>query len=300
MTSSKTEQLLETLTDGVAALIDSEQWAAMLTAAAKFHSYSANNQLLILLQAPQATRIAGFRRWQSLGRQVGKGGKGIAILATCLYRPTKTGHGGGGAQHQYRQQQRWGDNRPEKRRTAAGYARSRTCSMFCRPTGNRCPSSPRSRSPLPAPAAMWAALAEQVGAHGYRLERGQCRGANGYTDPAARLVRIRADIEPAMAARGLAHELAHLECGHREHGSYSCRGRREVQAESVAWLISAHFGLDTGAYTLPYLAGWAHGADRDGAVSEVRAAFAAVSAAHRRILTAAGDGHTEAGPEQVA
>ncbi len=53
-----------------------------------------------------------------------------------------------------------------------------------------------------APAAMWAALAEQVGAPGYRIERGQCRGANGYTDPAGRLVRIRADVEQARWARG--------------------------------------------------------------------------------------------------
>jgi len=146
----------------------------------------------------------------------------------------------------------------------------------------------------PAPAAMWAALAEQVGAHGYRIERGQCWGANGYTDPAGRLVRVRADVAEAMAARVLAHELAHIECGHCDHGGYRCRGRCEVEAESVAWLISAHFGLDTGAYTLPYVAGWAHAADRASAVSEVRAAFAAVTAAHRRILTAL-DGGTGAG-----
>jgi len=85
---------------------------------------------------------------------------------------------------------------------------------------------------------MWAALAEPVGAHGYHLERGQCRGANGYTDPAGRLVRIRADVEEAMAVRVLAHELAHLECGHCEHGGYRYRGRCEVEAESVGWLIA--------------------------------------------------------------
>ncbi len=149
------------------------------------------------------------------------------------------------------------------------------------------------------PAAMWAALAEQVDAHGYRIERGQCRGANDYTDPAARLVRIRADVAEAMAARVLAHELAHIECGHCEHGGYSCRGRREVEAESVAWLISAHFGLDTGAYTLPYVAGWAQATDRANAVRKVRAAFPAVTTAHRRILTAL-RGDTGAGEEQVA
>ncbi len=55
--------------------------------AAKFHSYSLGNLLLIRLQAPQATRVAGFRSWQSLGRQVRKGERGIAILAPCTYRP---------------------------------------------------------------------------------------------------------------------------------------------------------------------------------------------------------------------
>jgi len=110
-------------------------------------------------------------------------------------------------------------------------------------------------------------------------------------------VRIRADVEPAMAARVLAHELAHIECGHCEHGGYSCRGRCEVEAESVAWPISAHFGLDTGGYTLPYVAGWAHAADRAGAVEQVRQAFAAVTAAHRRILTAL---HGAAGAGRIA
>ncbi len=131
MTSS-TGQLLETLTDGVAALIDSEQWAAMLAAAAKFHCYSANNQLLILLQAPQATRIAGFRRWQALGRQVRKG-EGIAILAPCLYRPTKTDTAGGSTAPAPTMARQPARKAPDSCAACA----SRTCSMLCRPTGSR-------------------------------------------------------------------------------------------------------------------------------------------------------------------
>jgi len=252
--TSKTGQLLETLTDKIPALIDSEQWAAMLAAAAKFHSYSANNQLLILLQAPQATRVAGFRRWQRLGRQVRKGGKGIAILAPCRYRPTKTNPAG--KEHNPSTDNNDGATTGPK---SAGQLRGMRVAHVFDPQTDGEPLPELTPEPLtgPAPAAMWAALAEQVGAHGYRLERGQCRGANGYTDPAGQLVRVRADVAEAMAARVLAHELAHLECGHCEHGGYSRRGRREVEAESVAWLISAHFGLDTGAYTLPYVAGWA-------------------------------------------
>ncbi len=79
--------LHEQISDGVAALVQSEAWRTMLDTAAKFHSYSLGNLLLIALQAPQATRVAGFRTWQSLGRQVRKGERGIAILAPCTYRP---------------------------------------------------------------------------------------------------------------------------------------------------------------------------------------------------------------------
>ena len=255
----------------------------------------ANNQLLILLQAPQATRIAGFRRWQSLGRQVRKGEKGIAILAPCLYRPTKTDTAG--EEHSTSTTDN-SDGETTGPRSAGQLRGMRVAHVFDLSQTDGEPLPELTPVPLtgPAPAAMWAALAEQVGAHGYRIERGDCRGANGYTDPAARLVRVRADVEKGMAARVLAHELAHIECGHCEHGGYSCRGRCEVEAESVAWLISAHFGLDTGAYTLPYVAGWASAADRAGAVEQVRQAFAAVSAAHRRILTAL-DRDTAAGEE---
>jgi len=83
----KLAALHEQISDGVAALVESSP-TAMLDTAAKFHSYSLGNLLLIGAQAPQATRVAGFRTWRSLGWQVGKGERGIAILAPCSYRPT--------------------------------------------------------------------------------------------------------------------------------------------------------------------------------------------------------------------
>jgi antirestriction protein ArdC len=69
------------LQGAVERLVDSDEWRAMLEVAARFHTYSANNQLLIYLQWPQATRVAGYRAWQRLGRQVRKGERGIQILA---------------------------------------------------------------------------------------------------------------------------------------------------------------------------------------------------------------------------
>ena len=80
--------LHEQIAAGVAALVEADRWRQMLHAAAKFHSYSLGNVLLIALQAPQATRVAGFRSWQGLGRQVRTGERGIAIFAPCSYRLT--------------------------------------------------------------------------------------------------------------------------------------------------------------------------------------------------------------------
>jgi hypothetical protein len=87
--SRSLEVIHRQLQSAVEGLVGSEEWKAMLEVASRFHSYSVNNQLLIFAQRPDATRVAGYRAWQRLGRQVRKGEKGIAILAPCVYR-TKT------------------------------------------------------------------------------------------------------------------------------------------------------------------------------------------------------------------
>src|SRR3954471_407767 len=74
------------LTDAVAALTTSDGWRRMLTVAARFHSYSPHNVLLIGIQRPDATQVAGYRTWQSLGRQVRHGERGIAIIAPYTAR----------------------------------------------------------------------------------------------------------------------------------------------------------------------------------------------------------------------
>ena len=84
--ADKVRALHDSLTAQVEALVSGDDWARFLAVAARFHSYSPNNVWLVLAQRPQATRVAGYRTWQRLGRQVNKGAKGIAILAPCVYR----------------------------------------------------------------------------------------------------------------------------------------------------------------------------------------------------------------------
>ncbi len=80
----KPNKALELLYDGVTNLLDSESWKEALKFRSKFHSYSFRNAYLIYLQCPTATLVAGYRRWQELGRQVRKGETSLAILAPIL------------------------------------------------------------------------------------------------------------------------------------------------------------------------------------------------------------------------
>src|SRR5918911_2859927 len=73
--------LMQQLEAGVAAIQTSEDFQRYLRTAARFHAYSPNNVVLILAQKPDATRVAGYKTWQSLGRQVKKGEKAISIFA---------------------------------------------------------------------------------------------------------------------------------------------------------------------------------------------------------------------------
>jgi len=241
------------------------------------------NLLLIGAQAPQATRVAGFGTWQSVGRQVRKGERGIAILAPCTYRSKAA-------------------KRAEPA-APAGHEPATTCSGGAAPDAGGKKQVRGFRvvhvfalhqtegAPLPdvaptllvgqAPAGLWDALAGQVIGHGYTVHRGDTGRANGWTDPTSRTVRVSSDVDDAQAVKTLIHDLAHIECGHvADLPTYlTCRGRCEVEAESVAYVVAAAQGMHAGGYSFAYVAGWA-GPD----LSVVRQAAETVTKAARTIL----------------
>jgi len=241
----------------------------MLAVAARFHDYSPSNILLIGAQRPDATRVAGIRTWNSLGRRVNKGEHGIAILAPCIYRaapgektatgqprmsPTPTARPDPGATAA-------ADDEPT--RQLRGF---KVVHVFdvTQTGGEPLPDGEPQLLHGDAPERLWDHLAGLVAADGFRIERGPCHGANGYTDYTHRVVRVLEDVDPAQAAKTLAHELGHIRADH-EHRftdyatSSSCRGQAEVEAESIAYLTAARAGLDASAYSVPYLAGWSGG-----------------------------------------
>ena len=255
--AEKLEALHQTLTAQVAELADSEAWQAMLRAAARFHRYSFGNVCMILAQRPTATQVAGFHTWRSLGRSVTKGEKGIAILAPVTYKtkPTAEPHHGPDEPH---------DEKPD----ATGARRLHGLKVeyvfdIEQTHGEPLPDVTPCALEGDAPADLWDGLAFQVDGEGYRLRRGECARptANGETEPMTKTVTVRADLPPAQACKTLAHELAHIRLGHVTGlpSSSGCLAIGEVEAESVAFMVSAETGLDSAGYSVRYGARGANG-----------------------------------------
>ena len=272
---------MATLQAGVEALRTSPGWQAWLTFAARMPSYSVNNQLLIVTQRPSATAVAGYTAWTALGRQVRRGETAMRILA-----PTTRTLAPGDALSP-------GDAPHDRGQASAGASRVitgfRTASVFdvSQTDGDSLPEPAR---PLllegHAPRGLWDALAGQVAASGFTVGRvpdaAVIGGANGVTDFGARSVLVRLDVSPAHACKTLAHELGHvlLHDPRADPGwAMPCREVKEVEAESVAYLVAAHEGLNTADYTFGYVAGWAH--DRTGA--DMAATATRIMAAARTI-----------------
>jgi antirestriction protein ArdC len=235
----RVRELQRQLESQVAELVSGDGWARMLETAARFHRYSANNVMLILCQRPYASRVAGYQTWRSLGRQVRKGEHGIQILAPCKYK--------------------FEDEDGNEHMAIRGFT---TATVFdiSQTDGDEIADVRPEMLSGEAPIGLWAGLAKQVAEAGFMLARGDCGGANGVTRYDSRTVTVRADVDDAQACKTLCHELGHIFLDH-EHDirSLGCRGRLEVEAESVAYIVSHAMGLASNTYSLPYVAHWANG-----------------------------------------
>lgn len=272
------------LVEAVMALTTSEAWLSYLSGLSRFHRYSPTNVAMILHQRPGATRVAGFRTWQSMGRQVQKGSKGIAIWAPCIYKQGTDQVEG------------------EDANGEAGEARSlggfRLAYVFdvADTDGDPLPEAPEeARATLLAgcaPAGMWDYLVAQVEKAGYTVELvPDLGGPNGRTTWASHLVQVVTDgRDEASMAKTLAHELGHVLLHSGMQGG-GCLEVKEVEAESVAYLIGAAFGLDTTDYSLGYVTSWSGG--------DHRVVLATAKRVMEAATTALGDRDVDAGDRLV-
>lgn len=263
------------LSKGVDALADDAEWHDFLDTMGKFHHYSFQNQMLIRLQNPEASKVAGFRKWQELDRNVIKGQKAISILAPKIANVAVKDAAGSPL--------RGPDGKPLKERRCVGFT---TASVFdvSQTEGKDLPDPQPNLTETP-PDGYAADLTEAIESEGFTVSYEPVASGGGYTSPAEKKVVIRADASPASQAKTLAHELGHIKAGHLERmGEYhsghgGCRGEMEVEAESIAYVLSRANGMsaDLNQNTSRYLNSWSAGGTSTEHLDTHRKAIAASS-----------------------
>lgn len=248
--AERTGELMQQLEQGVAAIQGSDEFKQVLRSAAKFHSYSFNNVMLIMCQRPGATRVAGYKTWQLLGRQVRKGEQGIQILQPRPWAVVEQDDHGQAA-------------------TRQGIA-FRTVTVFdiAQTDGEPLPELHIATLTGDADADVYAALvrfAEGEGLtvtnHDPNTNGDDSRSSyKGYYDHRARLIFVKRN-PLAQMFKTLIHEIGHHLDPELLQAS---RPERETVAEATAFVVAAYCSLDTSSYSFPYIATWA-GA-KDGAV----------------------------------
>ena len=260
------DEVLARLDEGIAALTGSERWTAWLRVQARFHHYSFGNALLIELARPGATRVAGFRAWQRLGRTVRRGERGIPILAPVVRRGRLADAGEAPSDDQV----------PTEVRRVAAWVVAHVFDIS-QTDGEELPEI-CSRLRGDDPHGTYNQLLAVAGDRGYRVEDADLvSGANGECLPGERLIRIQRGMAPAQRVKTLGHELAHTVL-HREGYVGTPRPLAELEAESVAYVVCQAAGIDSADYSFGYLASWSGGGDE---------ARAALRASAQRIQRAA-------------
>ena len=258
---ARLEALHDRLVEEVRQIRTGDDWEAWLAVAAKLHTYSFRNILLIARQRPDATTVAGYTTWTKLGRQVNKGEKGIEIFAPVTRRRA----------HDTDPTDADGDAQPVAEsgsRRLIGVRRTHVWDIS-QTSGAELPRPPTMADlDGTAPEGLWDRLAHHLHDAGYILEREPLpEGAeHGYTNYNARRVVVADRLGAVDAVVTLAHEVAHVvmhdPSDFPEATTSSCRGVREVEAESVAYLIAAHHGMPTDRASFPYVATWAARSDK--------------------------------------
>lgn len=259
----KLKEITERLEQGVMELFDSERYKEYLKVMSKFHNYSFNNTMLIALQNPDASLVAGYNAWKNnFGRNVMKGEKGIRILAPSPYkvkqdvekRDPQTGKVMTGS-----------DGKPEMETKEITIPAYKVVSVFdvSQTEGRELPSVGVSElvADVEKYEDFYAAL-EKISPVPMKSEKIE-GGAHGYYHSTEKRIAIDEGMSDLQNIKTAIHEIAHAMLHDidiiRQEGNNFDRQTKEVQAESIAYTVCQHYGLDTSDYSFNYIAQWSSG-----------------------------------------
>jgi len=257
----KIDAVMKQLKAGVEGIQDSHQFRIFLTTMSKFHDYSIGNQILIMLQKPEATRVAGFNTWKDLSRWVKKGEKGIAILAPVMPPKGKATCPECGAEvprkarfcpecgHGLETTSEIDMEQPRYFRVVHVFDLSQT-------EGENLPEFEIPVLTGEANEELFADLLTHMKRRGVSVEfdsrPNMDPGIKGFYSHTG--IWVRPEEPRAQQLKTLLHEIAHY---YSEGVFHIPRADAETIAESAAFVVGTHFGFDTGVRSFPYVALWA-------------------------------------------
>ena len=288
--ADRMKEITDRLETGIQELFESERYKAYLTSMAKFHSYSFNNTLLIAMQGGQL--VAGYNKWRDdFHRNVKRGEKGIKILAPAPYKAKKEvpklDEQGKPVMDK--------DGKPLTEVQETQVPAFKIVSVF--------DVSQTEGEPLPSIGVdELAGNVEQYEDFFKALEQTSPvpmafedipGGSHGYYHLTEKRIAIQENMSELQTLKTAIHEIAHAklhaidpEAPVTEQADRPDSRTREVQAESVAYAVCQHYGLDTSDYSFGYVAGWSSGKD----LKELRASLETIRATAHELITAI-DGH---------
>ena len=261
----RVQELTDKLEQGLQDLFNSDSYRNYLSTMSKFHNYSFNNTLLIAMQKPDATLVAGYKAWQkNFERHVNKGEKAIRILAPAPYKIKEERDKIDPVTQELLLDK---DGNPQKEEVEITIPAFRAVSVF--------DVGQTDGKPIPELAAK--ELLSDV--EGYQdmiraveaispvpIELEEIAGdSKGYYDREAKRIAVQENMSESQTLKTMIHEVAHSKLHSKEveqdEQMRKDRNTKEVEAESVAYTVCQHFGIDTSDYSFGYIAGWSSGRD---------------------------------------
>ena len=291
LTSEKPAEKLKEITDrleqGITELFDSERYREYLRVMSKFHNYSFNNTLLIAMQKPDASLVAGFSAWKNnFGRNVMKGQKGIKIIAPSPFKIRQEV----GKIDPHTQKPIIGkDGKPVTEEKEIKIPAYKVVSVFdvSQTEGKELPdiAVDELTGDVERYRDFFAAL-EKTSPVPIGFE--QIPGSShGYYHLEDKRIAIQEGMSELQTLKTAIHEIAHaklhdidLNAPENEQQPRVDRRTREVEAESVAYTVCQHYGLDTSDYSFGYVAGWSSGRE----LSELKSSLETIRSAAAEII----------------
>lgn len=282
----RVKEITDKLEEGLKELFESEKYKSYLNTMSKFHNYSFNNTLLIAMQKPDATLVAGYKAWQkNFDRHVNKGEKAIRILAPAPYKIKEerdkldpvTG------------ELLFDENgMPQKENVEITIPAFRAVSVF----------DVSQTDGKPIPELETAELLQTVEGYedfvkalmevapvpiGFEDIPGESKG---YFHTEERRIAVQENMSESQTLKTMVHEVAHSMLHNKElnkdiDAPVKDRNTKEVEAESIAYTVCQHFGIDTSDYSFGYIAGWSSGKE----MTELKASLDTIRKTASELIT---------------